>query len=351
MPLSLDEFCHIFITKPRRFSLLAFIFSAILLELVIHYFFKISYAYTHVFYLVILISAIWYKRNAVYLALFLGILHIFVYYCNVGSISIEPVFRAIMLCIVAFIAGTIVFCMTHFRDELTVQNKELIATKEAFKIANKKLNLLSNITRHDILNHLTSLMGYMDISEDMTDDPAHRELIRKEQQVADAIRRQLEFTRNYQDIGVKEPIWHNLPYLFEMIRKTFFHESISLSSTMEPVQIFADPLFPLICNNLIDNSVRHGGKLQNIYFSTWISGENLVIVYEDDGCGISDSEKEKIFERGYGKNTGMGLFLSKEILSMTGLTMKETGTFGTGVRFEIFVPPDCFRYENSVEQS
>lgn len=350
MPSSLDDYCQMFISKPKTVSVLIFILLAVLLEFVVHYLLKISYVYTHLFYLVILLSAIWYKRNAVYLAFFFGILHIIVYYCNVGSISFEPIFRAIMLCIVAFIAGSLVFCMTHFRDEMAIKNKELAITKEAFRIANKKLNLLSTITRHDILNHLTSLLGYMDISEELTDDPAHLELIRKEQQIADAIRRQLEFTRNYQDIGVKEPIWHNLPDQFEKIRKTFIHESIRLSSTVEPVQIFADPLFPLICNNLIDNSVRHGGKLNNIRFSTKMSGDNLVLVYEDDGCGISDSEKEKIFERGYGKNTGMGLFLSREILAITGLTMHETGTFGNGVRFEITVPPDCFRRGGTDEQ-
>lgn len=349
MPVSLDDFCQIFVTKSKLLSLTIFILLAILLEFVVHYTLKISYIYTHIFYLLILLAAIWYKRNVVFLALFFGILHIIIYYYNVGSLSPEPVFRAIMLCIVALIAGSVVECMTHFRDELALQNKELEKTKEAFRIANKKLNLLSTITRHDVLNHLTSLMGYMDISEDMTDNPAHLDLIRKEQHIADAIRRQLEFTRTYQDIGVKEPIWHSLPDQFEEIRKTFLHDSIQLSSSMEKVQVFADALFPLICHNLIDNSVRHGGKLDTIRFSTTREGENLIIVYEDDGCGIPDGEKEKIFERGYGKNTGMGLFLSREILSMTKLAMQETGVFGSGVRFEIVVPPDCYRYyeENS----
>jgi len=344
MPIKIDDFCQVFIIKSKVRSLIFFILLGVLLEIIVHYYLKIPYAYTHMFYLIIILAAIWFKRYAVYLAFFFGMLHIFVFYLNEGFLSFEPVLRAIMLCVIAFIAGSVVECMTHFRDELAFQNQELETTKEAFRMANKKLNLLSSITRHDILNHLTSLLGYMDISEDMTDNPAHRDLIKKEQQIADAIRRQLEFTRNYQDIGVKEPIWHSLPEQFEEIQKTFCHESIHLSSSMGMIQIYADPLFPLICHNLIDNSIRHGGKFQNILFSTRTEGDNLVIVYEDDGCGIPVGEKEKIFERGYGKNTGMGLFLSREILSITGLSMKETGVFGTGSRFEIIVPPDCYRY-------
>jgi signal transduction histidine kinase len=72
-------------------------------------------------------------------------------------------------------------------------------------------------------------------------------------------------------------------------------------------------------------------------------GQNLVLVFEDNGVGIPSSEKEMIFERGYGKNTGFGLFLIREILSITGLSIKENGIPGKGVRFEITVPQGVYR--------
>ena len=53
-------------------------------------------------------------------------------------------------------------------------------------------------------------------------------------------------------------------------------------------------------------------------------------------------EKEKIFDRGFGKNTGLGLTLSREILGITGITIKETGEHGIGARFEITVPKGMF---------
>ena len=67
------------------------------------------------------------------------------------------------------------------------------------------------------------------------------------------------------------------------------------------------------------------------------------MVCEDDGDGVAAEEKEKIFERGFGKNTGMGLFLSREILSITGITIKETGEPGMGARFEMTVPNRAWR--------
>ena len=75
------------------------------------------------------------------------------------------------------------------------------------------------------------------------------------------------------------------------------------------------------------------------------SGEgDIAIVYEDDGVGMRETDKEKIFTKGFGTNTGFGLFLSREILSITGLIIKESGVYGKGVRFEILVPKGKFRF-------
>ena len=56
--------------------------------------------------------------------------------------------------------------------------------------------------------------------------------------------------------------------------------------------------------------------------------QGLVLVFEDDGMGIAGEDKKHLFERGFGKNTGLGLFLSREILSITGITIRETERSG-----------------------
>ena len=73
------------------------------------------------------------------------------------------------------------------------------------------------------------------------------------------------------------------------------------------------------------------------------SGENLVLLCKDDGDGVSTEEKEKIFDQGFGKNTGLGLALSREILDITGITIRETGEPGKGARFEMVVPKGAYR--------
>ena len=111
--------------------------------------------------------------------------------------------------------------------------------------------------------------------------------------------------------------------------------------------IFADQLIVKVFFNLMDNAVRYGGNITTIRFSVQKLDGDCVMVCQDDGNGVSADEKEKIFERGFGKNTGMGLFLAREILSITGITIRETGEPGKGARFEMTVPKGMWRFSGT----
>jgi signal transduction histidine kinase len=103
-------------------------------------------------------------------------------------------------------------------------------------------------------------------------------------------------------------------------------------------------LLEKVFSNLIDNSIRHGEHATLIRIAFRRSDENVIILYEDNGTGIPDGVKEKIFKREYFRNTGYGLFLSQEILSITGSSIRETGIPGHGARFEIVIPKGMFRF-------
>jgi signal transduction histidine kinase len=69
----------------------------------------------------------------------------------------------------------------------------------------------------------------------------------------------------------------------------------------------------------------------------------MIITYSDDGAGIPGEMKEKVFLQGFGKHTGLGMYLARAILSITGITIRETGEPGKGVRFEMVVPERAYR--------
>jgi len=105
-------------------------------------------------------------------------------------------------------------------------------------------------------------------------------------------------------------------------------------------------MLPKVFFNLLDNSVKHGEHVTRIRVSQEQRQNGMVITWEDDGTGIPTGEKERIFERGIGKNTGLGLFVIREILVVTGITIRETGEPGKGARFEMLVPAGAYRCDH-----
>jgi PAS domain S-box-containing protein len=216
-------------------------------------------------------------------------------------------------------------------------------TEEALFLANKKLNLLSSITRHDILNQLTVLSGNIELSKKVTQDKNLLEYLNREKQAAKSIQRLISFTGDYQDIGLYRPMWQNLHTIVHLLAKTIDFQSTNLIINLGHLEIYADPLLEKVICTLLENAMLHGGPPKSIRFSFQLVDKGCMILCEDDGTGVAAADKEKIFERGYGKHTGLGLFLSREILGITGFTLHETGNPGKGARFEIIVPKGAFR--------
>jgi PAS domain S-box-containing protein len=218
--------------------------------------------------------------------------------------------------------------------------------EQAFVEVNKKLNLLSSITRHDINNQLFSLKAFLALSKESLGNTAETaEYLMKAERAAHAIERQILFTKEYQDLGINAPVWQSVEESLENSRNALPLRDIRLTASVKDLEVFADPLFEKVFYNLIDNALRYGGpKMTTIRITAQESGQNLVISVEDDGAGISAEDKKRLFERGFGHNTGLGLFLSREILAITGITIAENGEPGKGARFGITVPQGSWRY-------
>ena len=223
-------------------------------------------------------------------------------------------------------------------------------TETALSQANKKLNLLSSITRHDILNQITVLKGYLELTDDYikssdNPDPVLVKYTQKEADSAENISQQIEFTADYQDIGVNMPIWQNVSQTFSDSLTGLNVKDKQISVKTGKLEIYADPLLKKVFYNLVENTLNYGEKVTKINLSAEIINDGLILKYTDDGSGVPKEEKENIFLRKYFRHSGLGLFLSREILSITEITIKETGVFGENAVFEIFVPKGKYKYE------
>ncbi|WP_321507251.1 response regulator [uncultured Methanoregula sp.] len=231
---------------------------------------------------------------------------------------------------------------------LVVENAERGRVERALAEANSKLNLLTSITRHDINNQILALTAYIDLAEMRITDPVVLDYIKRSKIAAQIIQKQIEFTKTYESIGDSTPQWQDAGKIMESLRPYLESAAIDLEIRDLSFELYADSLLPKVFGNLIDNSIRHGKRVKHITLSsTRKENGNLCIEYRDDGEGVVENDKERIFSKGFGKNTGLGLFLSRVILGITGISIRETGIPGKGARFEIIVPSDDFRIAGS----
>lgn len=216
----------------------------------------------------------------------------------------------------------------------------------ALQITNKKLNLLSSITRHDIKNQLMALNSYIYLSGEAVDNPAElKQFFAKEERIAGAIAHQISFTKDYEDLGVKAPVWQNVNTIIKRVIARLPMRNIPVDAGDPDLEIFADPLLEKVFYNLIDNALIYGGEqMTSIRVKNRKDNGVLIIAVEDDGTGISAEDKTQLFTRGFGRHTGLGLYLSREILAITDITIAENGIPGKGARFEIAVPNGGYRF-------
>jgi len=225
------------------------------------------------------------------------------------------------------------------------------AAQRALDLTNKKLQLLSGITRHDILNQITALAGYTDLlGEVLPDDVEMRKYIDRITKATSAIERQITFTRDYEHLGVNPSLWQCVGATAEQAAASggCAAHGVHVSTGTGTLEVFADPMLGKVFHNLFDNAVRHGEHVTEISITCREEeGGSMVIAVEDNGVGIPAEMKERIFRHGFGRNTGFGLFLVQEVLAITGMSIRETGEEGKGACFEIIVPPGGWRMSNS----
>ena len=210
--------------------------------------------------------------------------------------------------------------------------------EDALQLANKKLGLLSSITRHDINNEMTVLLGNIELLEGKNDDPWSKAHFHQVKEATEHISSIIKFTKMYSDIGVQTPRWNNVRNLVKNSAKEVRLGNVKVVNDIpEEIEVLADPLILNVFFNLMDNAVKHGKKVDNVRFYLEEHEGVSSIVCEDNGIGVPAEKKENIFMLASDKTHGV--FLSREILSITGITIVEVGEPGHGAKFVMTVPP------------
>ena len=223
------------------------------------------------------------------------------------------------------------------RKKIEDKLKETLTTLESL---NEKLSVVGKFTRHDTRNKLSTIANNTYLAKlQLKGNPKATEYLQEIEQSIDQIEKIFEFSRIYEILGTEKlsdiNVKQSIDEAFMLISRS---EDIKLVNKCEGITVLADSLLRQIFYNMIDNSQKHGETVTQIQVYWKEEKDNLKIIYEDNGIGITEDQKELIFKEGYGKGTGYGLYLIRKICDEYGWTIKENSSPKTGARFEITIP-------------
>ena len=115
--------------------------------------------------------------------------------------------------------------------------------------------------------------------------------------------------------------------LHRLIQQTFNESKQLIKLNIdETIFVEADEQFlSIIFSNLIENALKYSPVNSNIEISTKQKNNKTLVYVKDEGVGISDSEKQLVFDKFYrigneetrsAKGTGLGLYIVKNLAAL-----------------------------------
>jgi PAS domain S-box-containing protein len=215
--------------------------------------------------------------------------------------------------------------------------------ERALQLANKRLNIISSITRHDIQNKITVLLGFLGRAKRMETNPVILEYMNRQELAANSIRSGINMTRDFKDAGTEPPVWSGIRGLISAAKESLHETPVSITEDIPDIEMYADSHIDRVFSRLFENVLRLDPGTQEIRVSTRKADDDILINIESDGPGVLPGEKEDLFLQEKDGTRVQGLFIARELLSLTGITLDENGVYGKGTRFEIRIPAGYYR--------
>ncbi|MBR3124919.1 MAG: HAMP domain-containing histidine kinase [Mogibacterium sp.] len=245
--------------------------------------------------------------------------------------------------------------------ELRVLKKK----NEAMEEINQKMHALAHHQRletigtmtasiaHDFNNLLTPIMGYSIMTMEMLPADATdlqdnlMEIYDASVKAKDIVTRLAELTKkgneeNFKEIDVDEVIQSALKVTLPAKPKEVEVKG-NFNAEGEKIKADRTQISQLVMNivlNAYDAMREKGGTL---LVSTRISGEEVVLRFKDNGCGMDTDTMSRIFDPFYttkesGKGTGLGLAIVAQIVETHGGKIYVDSELGEGTEFRIYIP-------------
>lgn len=243
---------------------------------------------------------------------------------------------------IAINGETVGFVVTYVDiSQLKEVEHALRLAMEHVEIMNEKLEVVGRLTRHDVQNKLAVVKGYVYMAKrKLPENHKSLEYLSQIDDVVKLILRIFEFAKNYEHLGKEQLSYIDVEKAVAEAAADFTDlHGVKIVNSCRGFTVLSDSLLRQLFYNLIDNSLKYGEKITQITVHWKQASKNAIeLIYEDNGVGISEEDKQNLFMEGHGKGTGYGLYLIKKMMSVYGWKIQETGKLNVGARFVITIP-------------
>ena len=229
--------------------------------------------------------------------------------------------------------------------DITERKKAEEKLKESqikLEVMNEKLRVVGSLTRHDVRNKLTVVSGYSYLLKKKHADQADIiESLGKMEQSVIEVEKIFEFAKAYEQLGVEKLVYMDAEKIINEAVEMFSGLTIKVVTDCHGLTLLADSFLRQLFYNFIDNTRKYGKKTTTVRVHyEKADADDLRLVYEDDGIGITFEDKQHLFKQGFstGGSTGFGLFLTKKMMDIYGWNIEEIGEPEKGAKFVIEIP-------------
>jgi signal transduction histidine kinase len=208
--------------------------------------------------------------------------------------------------------------------------------RERIQDLNDFFYILNRIAMHDLRNRLMAINGYIDLYQMQHREADLTAAIGNAEAGVEALRRLEILSRSIQTRPEAVP-WDLRPVAESVARSSRAPERIQV---IGECRALVDEAFSSVLENIVGNAFRHG-KAERVEIVLEERGEEAVITISDNGGGVPDDIKDKIFTSGFthgdSGNTGMGLFIARKLVEAYGGRIEVMDNHPRGSSFRIWL--------------